>query len=62
VVLSQSDEPEHAHTMLRIGVSGYLLYASDLADLPISIRAVHSGTVVYSQAIAHMLIQSIPRS
>jgi DNA-binding NarL/FixJ family response regulator len=58
VALSQSAEPEHAHMMLKLGVSGYLLYASDLADLPISIRAVHSGKVVCSQAIAHVLVQS----
>jgi DNA-binding NarL/FixJ family response regulator len=60
VVLSRSTEPDHAHTMLKVGVSGYLLAASDLADLPISIRAVHSGNVVCSQAIAHVLIQSNP--
>ncbi len=58
VVLSQSDEPVHAHAMLSIGVSGYLLYVSDLSDLAISIRAVHSGQIVCSLAITNALIQS----
>ena len=58
VVLSQSAEPQHAHMMLKVGVSGYLLYDCDVADLPITIRAVHSGKVVCSQSIAHVLIQS----
>ncbi len=60
VVLSQSAEPDHARTMLKAGVSGYLLYNSDLVDLPISIRAVHSGKVVCSWKIAHVLLQSTP--
>jgi DNA-binding NarL/FixJ family response regulator len=58
VGLAEFDEREYAyaHTMLRIGVSGYLLSAVDLADLAVSLRAVHSGQVVCSRAIARALI------
>jgi DNA-binding NarL/FixJ family response regulator len=57
VVLSHSDEPQRVRAMLGGGASGYLLRQLDWADLAVSIRAVHSGTVVCSSAVIHALTQ-----
>jgi DNA-binding NarL/FixJ family response regulator len=57
LVLSHSDEPHRVRAMLGGGASGYLLRQFDWADLAVSIRAVHSGTVICSSAVIRALTQ-----
>src|SRR5215813_13826619 len=57
LVLTHVEDLDSVRIMLSVGVSGYLLKQFDLPELAASIRAVNSGTIVFSRAITRTLSQ-----
>lgn len=56
LVLSNFDDDTIVHQMLQNGASGYILKNSLLADLVITVRAVHMGNSVFAKPITTKLI------
>ncbi|CAM3174979.1 Protease production enhancer protein [Stackebrandtia soli] len=60
VMLTTFDEDDYVDRALRIGVSGFLLKASDPRELLIGVRAVVDGAAYLSPRIAQRIIAGLP--
>lgn len=59
LALSASDDANYIRTLLNSGASGYLLKQVKPVDVLLSIRAIHSGTIVVSPDVIRNLLQHI---
>jgi DNA-binding NarL/FixJ family response regulator len=60
LVLSSYQDHESVHEMLRSGASGYITKDALARDLAPTIRAVHLGQAVFSEAVAARLLDPVP--
>ena len=57
LILSQYEDREYVHRLLKAGVSGYLLKKSAGAELANAIRAVHRGGLVLDPEVARTAME-----
>jgi DNA-binding NarL/FixJ family response regulator len=55
VALTMSDDPAHIKDALQVGISGYVLKDTNLAELEQAIKAVAAGEVFFSEEVLKQL-------
>lgn len=57
LVLTMFEDDDSVFAAMRVGARGYLLKGADRGEIARAIKAVASGEAIFSQAIAHRMMQ-----